>query len=141
MGKINITQVRSRIGSTKLQKKNLDALGLRKMNRTVQHEDSPTIMGMVEKVRHLVVIETAVEEKAPKAAKPAPKAAPAEKAAQPAKTAAPAEKVEKAAKAEKAEKPAAEKPAAEKSAKPAAKKPAAPKAAPTPDAEKKSDNE
>lgn len=57
MAKLNITQVRSRIGSTKLQKKNLDALGLRKINKTVQHEDSATIMGMIEKVQHLIKVE------------------------------------------------------------------------------------
>ncbi|MDL2319952.1 50S ribosomal protein L30 [Alistipes sp. OttesenSCG-928-B03] len=82
MAKINITQVRSRIGSTKRQKDNLDALGLRKMGRTVQHEDSPMIMGMLEKVKHLVVvemnakpIEKRAETKAPKAVAPkAPKA-------------------------------------------------------------------
>lgn len=57
MAKVKITQVRSRIGATQRQKKNLDALGLRKLNRTVEHEASPVIMGMVEKVKHLVKIE------------------------------------------------------------------------------------
>ncbi len=56
MARIDITQVVSRIGSTAKQKKNLDALGLRKLNQTVTHEDSPVIMGMVEKVKHLVVV-------------------------------------------------------------------------------------
>jgi large subunit ribosomal protein L30 len=76
MAKIKITQTISRIGSTERQKKNLDALGLRKMNRTVIHEDSPIIMGMVEKVKHLVKVEVAEEVKAKKAApkKAAPKA-------------------------------------------------------------------
>lgn len=59
MAKLKITQVRSRIGSTKLQKKNLDALGLHKMNQTVQHDDSAVILGKIEKVKHLVKIETA----------------------------------------------------------------------------------
>ena len=59
MGKIKITQVISRIGSTEKQRRNLDALGLKKMNQTVVHEDSPIIMGMVEKVKHLVKVETA----------------------------------------------------------------------------------
>ncbi len=115
MAKINITQVRSRIGATALQCRNLDALGLRRMGRTVQHEDSKIIMGMVEKVRHLVTIEMNA---APLAKKEAKKTAP--------KAAAPAEvKAEAAPKAPKAEKPEAE--ATEK--KPAAaKKPAAPKA-------------
>lgn len=57
MAKIKITQVRSRIGSTAIQRKNLDALGLRKMNQTVEHEDSAIILGMVEKVKHLVKVE------------------------------------------------------------------------------------
>ena len=38
-------------------KKNLDALGLRKINQTVEHDDSAIILGMVEKVKHLVRIE------------------------------------------------------------------------------------
>lgn len=54
MAKLKITQVKSRIGSTQRQKKNLDALGLTKLNKTVQHEDSATILGMIEKVQHLV---------------------------------------------------------------------------------------
>lgn len=57
MAKLNITQTKSRIGSTELQRKNLDALGLRKIRQTVQHEDSPIILGMIEKVRHMVVVE------------------------------------------------------------------------------------
>jgi large subunit ribosomal protein L30 len=73
MAKIKITQVVSRIGSTARQKRNLDALGIKKMGRTVVHEDSPIILGMVEKVKHLVKVE-AVED-APKARKAAPKKA------------------------------------------------------------------
>lgn len=57
MGKIRIKQVKSRIGAPKDQKKTLDALGLRKLNRVVEHEDCPAILGMVNKVKHLVVIE------------------------------------------------------------------------------------
>ena len=57
MAKIKIKQVRSRIGSSKRQKSTLDALGLRKMNRTVEREATPQIMGMIEKVRHLVIVE------------------------------------------------------------------------------------
>ena len=56
MAKIRITQVRSRIGSTPRQKKTLDALGLRKMHRSVEVEATPQILGMVEKVRHLVKV-------------------------------------------------------------------------------------
>ena len=57
MAKIKITQIKSRIGSSALQKKNLDARGLRKINQTVEHDDSAIILGMVEKVKHLVRIE------------------------------------------------------------------------------------
>jgi large subunit ribosomal protein L30 len=57
MAKIKITQIRSRIGSTRRQKSTLDALGLRKMNRTVEHEITPQIQGMIDKVQHLVKIE------------------------------------------------------------------------------------
>jgi large subunit ribosomal protein L30 len=63
MAKINITQVKSRIGATGLQKKNLDALGLKKMNQTVQHEDSAIIKGMIAKVHHLVEVVPAKESK------------------------------------------------------------------------------
>ena len=55
--KLKITQVRSRIGATEKQCKNLDALGLRKINQTVEHEDSAIIKGMIERVKHLVVVE------------------------------------------------------------------------------------
>ena len=57
MAKLKITQIKSRIGSSALQKKNLDALGLRKINQTVEHDDSAIILGLVEKVKHLVRIE------------------------------------------------------------------------------------
>ncbi|MFC2098593.1 50S ribosomal protein L30 [Bacteroidota bacterium] len=57
MAKIRVTQIRSRIGSTLRQKRTLDALGLRKMNKTVELEGSPQVLGMVKKVRHLVKVE------------------------------------------------------------------------------------
>ena len=57
MAKLKITQIKSRIGSSAIQKKNLDALGLRKINQTVEHEDSAVILGMIAKVKHLVKIE------------------------------------------------------------------------------------
>lgn len=57
MAKLKITQTKSRIGATMRQKRNLDALGLHKMNQTVEHEDSPIILGMLEKVKHLVTVE------------------------------------------------------------------------------------
>lgn len=57
MEKIRITQVKSRIGSDKKQKATLDALGLRKMHATVEHEATQQILGMVVKVQHLVSVE------------------------------------------------------------------------------------
>lgn len=57
MAKIRITQTRSRIGSTARQKKTLDALGLRKLQATVEHDANHQIMGMITKVKHLVKIE------------------------------------------------------------------------------------
>lgn len=57
MARLKITQVRSRIGATAQQRKNLDALGLRKINHSVEHDDSAIIKGMLERVKHLVRIE------------------------------------------------------------------------------------
>ena len=54
---MKITQIKSRIGSSAIQKRNLDALGLRKINQTVEHDDSAIILGMIAKVKHLVKIE------------------------------------------------------------------------------------
>jgi large subunit ribosomal protein L30 len=57
MATIKIKQVRSRIGVPKDQARTLDALGLRKTGRVVEHEANPAILGMVEKVKHLVKVE------------------------------------------------------------------------------------
>ena len=57
MGKLKITQVRSQIGTTAQQRKNIAALGLRKINQSVEHSDSVIIKGMLERVKHLVVVE------------------------------------------------------------------------------------
>lgn len=57
MAKIKITQVKSSIGSTKRQKLTLEALGLKKLNRSVIHETTPQIVGMVNKMRHLISVE------------------------------------------------------------------------------------
>lgn len=56
MATIKIQQVRSRIRCPKDQKRTLDALGLRKMNHIVEHEATPSILGMVNKVKHLVKV-------------------------------------------------------------------------------------
>jgi large subunit ribosomal protein L30 len=57
MAKVKITQTKSRIGSNKRQKATLDALGLRKMNSSVEKENTPQIEGMIRKVMHLVQVE------------------------------------------------------------------------------------
>lgn len=57
MAKIRVTQIRSKSGKPERQKRTLEALGIRKMNHTVEHEATPQILGMVEKVKHLVRIE------------------------------------------------------------------------------------
>jgi large subunit ribosomal protein L30 len=57
MAKIKITQTHSRIGSTKRQKATLDALGLTRTNKVVEHSDTPQIQGMVKKVLHLLKVE------------------------------------------------------------------------------------
>ena len=56
METIKIKQVKSRIKCPAVQKRTLDALGLRKMNQIVEHTATPQILGMVEKVKHLVVV-------------------------------------------------------------------------------------
>ncbi len=57
MKKIKITQVRSGIGRPLRQKRTLEALGLRRIRHTVEHEATPQILGMVAKVTHLVTVE------------------------------------------------------------------------------------
>ncbi|HCC85442.1 MAG TPA: 50S ribosomal protein L30 [Porphyromonadaceae bacterium] len=56
MATIKIKQTKSRIGAPKDQKRTLDALGLTKMHRVVEHEDTPAIMGLIRKVKHLVTV-------------------------------------------------------------------------------------
>ena len=59
MTTIKIKQVKSKIKAPAVQKKTLEALGLRKMNQVVVKESNPAILGMVNKVRHLVEVENA----------------------------------------------------------------------------------
>jgi len=59
MGKITITQVKSVIDRSQKQKDTIKALGLRKMNQTVTKEASPQVLGMINKVKHLLKIEEA----------------------------------------------------------------------------------
>jgi large subunit ribosomal protein L30 len=58
---VRITLVKSGIGYSQRHKETLRALGLRRMNQTVEHVDSPTLRGMLYKVSHLVVVEEKVE--------------------------------------------------------------------------------
>ena len=57
MAKIKIRQIKSQIGRLKNQKRTLEALGLRKMNQVVEHEATPQILGMINKVKHLISVE------------------------------------------------------------------------------------
>jgi large subunit ribosomal protein L30 len=57
MAKIRIKLVRSIIGSSKRQVATVKALGLGKINSTVEHEKTPQIMGMISKVNHLISVE------------------------------------------------------------------------------------
>jgi large subunit ribosomal protein L30 len=57
MAKIRITQVRSKNGRPERQKRTLEALGIRKLNHSVEHEATPQILGMVTAVNHLVKVE------------------------------------------------------------------------------------
>jgi large subunit ribosomal protein L30 len=59
MAKLKITQVRSGIEKPERQKRTLKALGLTKMNQTVEIEESPSVEGMIRKVSHLVKVEKA----------------------------------------------------------------------------------
>jgi large subunit ribosomal protein L30 len=54
---LKITQVRSSIGAKPKQRGTLRALGLRRINHTVEHPDRPEIRGMVKRVPHLVQVE------------------------------------------------------------------------------------
>jgi large subunit ribosomal protein L30 len=57
MAKLKVKQVRSKINCPLDQKRTLEALGLRKMGQVVEHDENPAILGMVNKVKHLVSVE------------------------------------------------------------------------------------
>jgi len=59
MAKIKVTKIRSAINRPIDQKRTLEALGLRKMGQVKEHENTPNILGMVNKVSHLVSVEEA----------------------------------------------------------------------------------
>jgi large subunit ribosomal protein L30 len=57
MSRLRVTYRKSAIGYARDQKATIAALGLKKLNHTVEHEDTPAIRGMVYKVRHLVAVD------------------------------------------------------------------------------------
>ena len=54
---LKITQIKSRIGYKKKAKATLDAMGLKKMNQTVELPDNPAIRGMIKKIEYLIKVE------------------------------------------------------------------------------------
>ncbi|MCR5314937.1 MAG: 50S ribosomal protein L30 [Bacteroidaceae bacterium] len=56
MATIKIKQIKSRANRPIDQKRTLDSLGLTKMNKVVEHEDTPAVRGMINKVSHLVKV-------------------------------------------------------------------------------------
>ena len=54
---LKITQVKSRIGYKKKAKATLDAMGIKKMNQTVELPDNPAIRGMIKKIEYLIKVE------------------------------------------------------------------------------------
>jgi len=57
MGTLRVTYRKSAIGYRQSQKDTIRKLGLRRLNQTVEHPDTPAIRGMIDKVRHLVDVE------------------------------------------------------------------------------------
>ena len=57
MARVRVTQVKSAIDRPERQKRTLRALGLRKINHTVEHEDNDAVRGMIARVAHLVHVE------------------------------------------------------------------------------------
>jgi large subunit ribosomal protein L30 len=57
VARIRVTLIKSGIGYAQDQKKTLKALGLNRLNKTMVHDDSASIRGMIDKVRHLVRVE------------------------------------------------------------------------------------
>lgn len=57
MARVKVTQIKSKIDRSERQKRTLEALGLRKINHSVEHEATPQILGMINKVNHLVKVE------------------------------------------------------------------------------------
>ena len=61
MAKVRITYTKSSIGCSVDQKETIKSIGLRKLNSSVVREDTPTVRGMIFKVRHLVTVQEVTE--------------------------------------------------------------------------------
>jgi large subunit ribosomal protein L30 len=61
MGKITVTWKKSTIGFPQDQRRTIVGLGLKRLHHTVEHDDTPSILGMVNKVRHLVEVSEVAE--------------------------------------------------------------------------------
>ncbi|MFQ5988082.1 MAG: 50S ribosomal protein L30 [Dehalococcoidia bacterium] len=61
MTKLRITWTKSGIGYSRDQRRTLRALGFRRLNQTIEHDDTPSIRGMIFKVKHLVRVEEGSE--------------------------------------------------------------------------------
>ena len=57
MAKVRVTQTRSQIGQSERHRGTLRALGLGKIGRTAEHEESPQLAGMIRRVRHLIRVD------------------------------------------------------------------------------------
>jgi large subunit ribosomal protein L30 len=61
MPKLHVTWIHSHTGRRFDQKRTIKALGLRRLGHTVEHSDSPSVRGMIEKVQHLVAVQESKE--------------------------------------------------------------------------------
>jgi large subunit ribosomal protein L30 len=61
MAAVKVTQVRSSIGQSERHRGTLRALGLGRIGRSAEHQESPQLLGMLRKVRHLVQVEAAAD--------------------------------------------------------------------------------
>ena len=57
MAKLKVTQIRSTINRLERQKRTIEALGLGKLHKSVVHDDTPQVRGMIRAVHHLVAVE------------------------------------------------------------------------------------
>jgi large subunit ribosomal protein L30 len=57
MAKVKVTQIKSQIGQSERHRGTLRALGLGKIGRSAEHDDTPVLAGMLRRVRHLVKVE------------------------------------------------------------------------------------